>query len=104
MFVMFFFTSSKLYAEIMMYILMLMFMQVDIQTKLIYSCPSFNHHHRIRFVIVICNLLKYPENITQVNMLTNKLHPCTLTSLAEDTSIYPDLRSKLASDLRRISR
>ena len=102
MFIMFFFTSSKLYAEIMMYILMLMFMQVDIQTKLIYSCPSFNHHHRIRFVV--CNLSKYPQNITQVNMLTNKLHPCTLTSLAEDTSIYPDLRSKLASDLRRISR
>ena len=40
----------------------------------------------------------------QVNMLTNKLHPCTLTSMAEDGSIYPDLRSRLASDLRRISR
>lgn len=41
---------------------------------------------------------------TQVNMLTNKLHPCTLTSMAEDGSIYPDLRSRLATDLRRISR
>ena len=40
----------------------------------------------------------------QVNMLTNKLHPCTLTSMAEDGSIYPDLRSRLATDLRRISR
>ena len=42
--------------------------------------------------------------LAQVNMLTNKLHPCTLTSMAEDDSIYPDLRSRLATDLRRISR
>ena len=40
----------------------------------------------------------------QVNMLSNPLSSCTLTSLANDKSFYPTLRGRLANDLYKISR
>ena len=40
----------------------------------------------------------------QVNMLSNPLSSCTLTSLANDKSFYPTLRGRLANDLHKISR
>ena len=42
--------------------------------------------------------------ILQVNMLSNPLSSCTLTSLANDKSFYPTLRGRLANDLYKISR
>ena len=41
--------------------------------------------------------------LMQVNMLLVR-SPCSLASLAKDASSYPDLKKRLASDLRRISR